>query len=354
MKVSRHLPFPFVLVLLVLAGCSDEPPPPDVSGIEADLTVLRFDRALAAIDTLNTGQEMRRLDAEFGSFTDAFFTHLVPARRGDFSPQEGEELLRAYLEYPLTGIVDSLVLAQFPPAADGGAGTRVQGLADEFEQGLRYYKYYLPGAPVPDTLVTFSTHFELAAFLYGDGQIAAGLEFFLGPDFQYEQVNPEEPIFSQYLNQSYTPEHFAGKLLRVVVEDHFPPPRTGRLLDYLIYEGKKMYLLEKLMPETPDHVVYEITEEQMDWLRDNETPIYAYLQREDLLYSTDVSTIQKYTRPAPYTPGMPAESPGGAVNYLGRQIVGAYLAAHPDMTIPELMAITDGQEILSGARYKPR
>ncbi len=354
MKVSRHLFLPFLLLSALLTGCSNEPSPPDVSDLPVDLTVLRFDRALASLDTSRLTEEVRELDTHFGSFTDAFFTHLVPVRRGDFSPAEGERVLRAYLSYPLTARVDSTVLAHFPPGADGGAGTQVQGLADEFARGLQYYRYYVPEAPVPDTLVTFDTHFELAAFLYGDGQIAAGLDFFLGPDFNYTQVNPEEPIFSQYLRQSYTPEHFAGKLLRVVVEDRFPPPRTGRLLDYLIYEGKKLYLLELLQPETPEDVVYEVTEEQMEWLRGNETPIYAYLQREDLLYTTDVSKIQKYTRPAPYTPGMPAESPGGAVNYLGRQIVAAYLAAHPDTSISDLMAIADGQEILSGARYKPR
>ena len=202
--------------------------------------------------------------------------------------------------------------------------------------------------------MTYASHFELAAFLYGTGQLAAGLEFFLGPDFDYRMIDVQEPIFSDYLTQAYTPEHFTGKLLRVLIEDRFPPPRSGRLIDYLLYEGKKLYLLELLLPETPDHIVYEITEDQLQWLRDNETQIYAHLQREDDFYTTDVTKINKYTRPAPTSPGMPADSPGGAVNYVGRQIVASYLRLHPETTIAELMAIADGQEILRGARYKPR
>ncbi len=336
-------------------GCeNDAPPPPDVSDIDVPLTVLRFDRDLAALDTARIPAELARLDAEYGSFTDAFFTHLVPVRRGDFSPAEGANVLKAYLDFPLTHRVDSVVLDRFPTDASAGAGPQVQGMADALQQALRYYRYYLPDAPVPDTLVTFDTHFELAAFLYGTGQLAAGLDFFLGPDFDYEQVNPEEPIFSAYLAQSYTPDNFAGKLMRVVVEDRFPAPRSGRLLDYLIYEGKKLYLLQLVQPETPEHLIYEVTPDEMDWLRDNETAIYAYLQRENELYATDVNKIKKYTGPAPYSPGMPPESPGGAVNYLGRQIVAAFMAANPDLTVPELLAITDGQEILRRARYKPR
>ena len=350
MKVSLPLPLVLLLLVCVLSACTnDEPPPPDVSNVEVDLTVLRFDREMAALDTTSLGVDLQRMDDEFGSFTDVFFTHLVPVRRGDFSPAEGEQVLRAYFEYPLTSFVDSLVSNKFP-----GAGAQEKQLTEDFEQSLRYYRHYLPEAPLPDTLVLYATHFELAAFLYGDGQLAAGLDFFLGPDFDYTQVNPEEPIFSNYLAESYTPAHFTGKLLRVLLDDQYPAPRTGRMIDYLIHEGKKLYLLEHLMPETPDPVVYEVTDEQMDWLRNNETPIYAYLQREDLLFSTDVNKINKYTRPAPYTPGMPQESPGGAVNYLGRQIVAAYMQQHPEVTLPELMAMEDGQAILRGARYKPR
>ena len=350
MKVSLPLSLVSLLLVCVLSSCTpDEPPPPDVSDVEVDLTVLRFDRELAGLDTTALDAGLRRLDNEFGSFTDVFFTHLVPVRRGDFSPEEGEQVLQAYLEYPLTSFVDSLVSNEFP-----GAGAQEKTLTEDFEQSLRYYRHYLPEAPLPDTLVLYATHFELAAFLYGDGQLAAGLDFFLGPDFDYTQVNPEEPIFSKYLAESYTPTHFTGKLLRVLLDDQYPAPRTGRMIDYLIHEGKKLYLLEHFMPETPDPVVYEVTDEQMDWLRNNETQIYAYLQREDLIFSTDVNKINKYTRPAPYTPGMPQESPGGAVNYLGRQIVAAYMQQHPDVTLPELMAMEDGQAILRGARYKPR
>ncbi len=345
---------PFIYSLLLVACGDDPPPPPDVRHLEVPLTVLRFDRDLQALDTTRALAELARLDARYGSFTDAFFTHLVPVRRSDFSPKEGVDVLRAYLDFPLTHRVDSVVLSRFPPGEQGGAGPQVQQLADEVKSALRYYRHYLPTAPVPDTLVTFDTHFELAAFLYGHGQLAAGLDFFLGPDFDYQQVNPEEPIFSDYLAQSYTPANFAGKLMRVLIEDQFPAPRSGRLIDYLIYEGKKLYLLQLVQPTTPEHLVYEVTPEEMDWLHDNETAIYAYLQREDELYATDVAKIKKYTGPAPYSPGMPVESPGGSVNYLGRQIVAAFMAAHPEVTVPELMAIADGQEILRRARYKPR
>ena len=354
MKVS-----PLLCCLFLLLACQpDRPAPPDVSDVSVDLTVLRFDRALAQLDTTDLSTAVRSLDQQYGSFTDVFFTHVVPIRRGDFSPTESQRVLRAYLDYPLTHFVDSLVDSRYGGDASAGGGaagsSQVESLTEDFKQALRYYRHYFPTAPLPDTLVTYAAHFELAGFLYGAGQLAAGLDFFLGPDFDYTQVDPNEPIFSDYLVQSYTPEHFAGKMLRILLEDHFPPPRSGRMIDYLVYEGKKLYVLEQLLPELPRHVVYELSTEDLQWLEENETPIYAYLQREDELYSTDVNKIRKYTGPAPYSAGMPRESPGGAVNYLGRQIVASFLTQHPEVTLAELMRLTDGQDILRRARYKPR
>lgn len=347
MLVSKQIA-PLVLLLLCLfLSCEkqEEIPQPDVDDIKVELTVLRFDRALPTIDTTVIPKALAELEREYGSFAPTFFTHLVPLYRGDFSPAEQKEILKAYLEYPITGLVDSAVNARFPTIEE-----RVQAL----ERALRYYRHYLPEAPVPDTLIAFAGNFELAAFLYGEGQLAAGLDFFLGPDFDYRSINPKEPVFSDYLSHAYTPEHMVAKLMEVLVDDYLPPPRSGRLIDYLIYEGKRLYLLQLLQPAAPPHIIYGFREEEMQWLRDNEAQIYAYLQREDELYATDQAKVKKYTQAAPTTQGMPPESPGRAVNYLGRQIVGAFVAANPDVSLPELLAMQDGQEILRRARYKPR
>lgn len=350
--MKEYVKLTVYLFLLVcgLSACSDdtaELPPPDVSGIKSDVTLLRFDRAMMSIDTTDTGPGIARLDSDFGSFSNVFLRHVIPLRRGDFSPEEQKDVMRAFLTYPLVKKVDQLVVDQFSDADLAAQEARL-------EQALRYYMYYLPDAPVPDTLVTYLSQFELAAFLYGEGQLAVGLDFYLGPDFDYLSVDPREPIFSEYLSRTYTPQHMTEKLMRVLIEDYLPRPRAGRLVDYLLYEGKKLYLLDRVLPETPDHVIHEVTEEQMGWLERNEIAIYAQLQKEDQFYSTDPTLIKKLTQPAPYSQGMPRESPGQAVNFLGKRIVASYVRANPKVTMAELLAIEDGQQILAGARYKPK
>ena len=335
------------LTLLCTCGPAPEPPPPDVSHIKAPLTVIRFDRAMMSLDTNNIAQAVQSLEDEYGEFADLYLRNISPVRRGDFSPEEQLEVLKALLRYQPIRYLDSLAQVTF-------TDERMAELTDELQQALRYYHYYLPDAPLPDTLTTFLFEFSYAGLLYGDTDLAAGLEFYLGPEFDYSQVSSQEPIFSEYLARTYRPEYLPQKLMRVLIEDRLPRPRAGRLIDYIIYEGKKLYLLDRVLPETADEIVYEVSPEQLSWLQENEIAIYAHLQKEDLVFSTDQSQIRKLTQPAPYTQGMPQESPGRAVNYLGKKIVEAYVAAHPDVTMTELIRMEDGQKLLAGARYKPK
>lgn len=344
----KFLP-PCLLVVLFLLSCGGDEGPaiPDVAHLSSPVTLLRFDREVMALDTADLDASLADLEARYPVFTDLYLRRLLPLRRGDFSPEEQRLMLKAYLTADIVAEIDSAVQSRFPPAA-------LDRQREQLEQALTYYRYYLPDAPRPDTLLTFFSQFEIAAALYGEDNLAVGLEFFLGPDYDYQAVDPREPIFSQYLSRAYTPEHLTGKLLRVVIEDRLPAPRGGRLIDQLIYEGKKLFLLRRTLPETEAHVLHEVSSEQMDWLRENEVAIYAHLQKEEHLYVTDPFLIRKYTQPAPTTQGMPAESPGRAVNYLGMRIVEAYVRANPQVTMTELLAKTDGQEILAAARYKPR
>ena len=338
------------LLGLVTLSCSSEEegiPTPDVSQIPSETTLLRFDQVLTDFDTLRGLDQLTAAEAQFGSFPDIYFQYIVPVRRGDIDPALYDDIFRAYLRYPLKQRVDSLVTARF------GEG-EMEVLREDVEQMLRYWKYYLPAAPTPDTLVTFTSQFELAALLYGAGNVAVGLDFALGPDFDYAAVNPTEPIFAGYLTDSYTPEQLVVKVANVLIDDYLPRPRSGRMIDYMVYEGKKMFLLERLLPDMPAHRRFGHRPGDWEWLTENETQIYTYLQAQSLLYDTDARRIHKYTQPAPTTQGMPAESPGQAVNFLGYRIVKSFVDANPDITVPELMTLTDGQQLLTQARYKPR
>lgn len=334
------------LALLLLTACgTDEAPPPDVDHLRKELTLLRFEQDLFAIDTNDVTNEIAALEAKYTDFTDVYFRYAIPLKRGDFGPAEQVDVLKAFLRYPLIQETYTATQAKF---------SELQSSKEKVEKAMAYYAYYFPEAETPDTLVTFMSQFEYAGFLYGNNQLAVGLDMYLGPDFDYKAISPSEPIFSDYLTRTYTPDYLPIKLSQLLIEEQIDEPNQGRLIDYMIYNGKKLYLLDLLLPKTPDHLKLEITTDQINWLTDNETAVYIYLQSQELLFETDTRKYRKYIDPSPNSPGMPDGAPGRSANYVGWKIVEQWMKNNPTAEIKDLLDIQDGQRILAESRYKPR
>lgn len=348
----RAFASPFLLaaaaILFLLTGCTTEEAPfvPPVDPSAVPLTVRHFERDLFAVDsTTDYAAHLADLRARYPEFSAVYFRYGIPLLRGDFSPAEQADVLRAFVEYPLSREVYQRSQRVFSDWRSTQA---------TLQTGLANFGYYFPELELPDTLVTFVSQFQYAGFQYGSGQLAAGLDMHLGSDFDYAAVSPTEPIFSDYLTRTYTPEHLPGKMLQLLIEEQVPEPESGRLIDYMVANGKKMYLLDLVFPETPDSLLFEMTAAQLAWLADNETEIYVYLQSEELLYETDLRQYRKYIEPSPNSPGMPEGAPGRSANWLGMRIVRAFVRNNPNVPLADLLAITDGQEILTRSRFKPR
>lgn len=63
----------------------------------------------------------------------------------------------------------------------------------------------------------------------------------------------------------------------------------------------------------------------MDWVRNNELEIWSFFTEQNLIYETNVNRINKYINPSPDSPGMPADAPGQTANYIGYQMITAYM-----------------------------
>jgi hypothetical protein len=48
------------------------------------------------------------------------------------------------------------------------------------------------------------------------------------------------------------------------------------------------------------------------------------------------------------------EAPGEIGNWMGLQIVRAYMLRHPDTSLDQLLAMQDAQQLLEASRYKPK
>lgn len=203
----------------------------------------------------------------------------------------------------------------------------------------------------------FISGFTYQAFLFDDGQrdgIGLGLEMYLGEEFPYEKAFASDPRFSSYLTRTYNKEHLPRKIAEVLAEDMLGPPEDSDFLSLMIWGGKKLHLIDQMISFAPDSIVTEYTQDQLNWCRSNEAEMWSFFFEHDLFYETDIRKFNKLISPAPTSPGMPPESPGQTANYMGWQIIKAYLQRNPDVSIREMILMRDAQKILDLSKYKPK
>ena len=330
---------------LFFVACQNESrePIPDVSDIEIPLEIRHFEQDLFNLDTTNMEVALGQLYQKYPEFASIYFEQLLGANDPRIAPEGPLPYISGFINHPFAKKLFDTTQIVFHDF------TVVE---EEFESAFKFFKYYFPEAVVPD-VTTFISEYSLANFIYKEQSLAVGLDFYLGGDYPYQAYNPGNPNFSNYLVRTYNQAHLVRKSLQPLLEDMTGVAPGNRLIDFMIHNGKKLYVLDHLLPYASDTIIVEYSEEQLLWCKDNEANIWAHFLSEDLLYSSKWQDIRKLVEQSPNSPGMPPEAPGRTGDWMGWQIVKAYMKRHPQATMEQLLQLEDAQLILDHSRYKP-
>lgn len=328
------------LFAIVFISCKQNSRP-DVSHINLEIKIERFDKELFASKNKNISQTNSTLSNQYGFFYDDYIHKMVgtPA-------YSNEEVLgtlfkdKAYTD--LTHEVDSV----YP-----NLKAQEQGLTETF----KYVKYYYPKAKIPK-IISFVSGFAYQMPV-GDNYLGIGLDMFLGKDSKfYGAIVQSVPL---YLSRRFTPDYIVPRVAETYAhEDLFPEPDENKtLLSKMIFQGKILYFLDQVLPEnTADTLKIGYTADQMKWAQNFEADIWAYFLENNFLYETDYQKIQVFLAEGPFTPGLGEDrdsAPKLGV-WMGWQIVKRYMDKNPKITLQQLMAENDAQKILNQSKYKPK
>lgn len=225
----------------------------------------------------------------------------------------------------------------------------------ELAAGLNLFQQATGEDQLPE-LYTFIGGLTYQCFLFDDqGKegLAIGLDMFLGNAFPYERLSKRNPAFSSYLSRSFNRDHLVKKAMETLVEDRMGRAPGNRMLDQMIHNGKKAYILEQVLPFVSDTIIMEYSQQQLEWCEQNQQAIWSYLLRENLFYETDFKKISKLINPSPSSPGMPSEAPGRTANFIGWKIVKEFMRRNPEVTLNELIVWSDYQSLLDKSKFKP-
>ncbi|WP_139959650.1 gliding motility lipoprotein GldB [Flavicella sediminum] len=214
---------------------------------------------------------------------------------------------------------------------------------------MKHIKYYKPSFKSPKTYSLITDLDYENNVVYADSLLFISLDMFLGATSEVYASFPE------YLSENYTKEQVVISVAKEIAAKNFPIQNGRTFLERIIYKGKQLYLLQKLLPKKEDSEIIGYSKEKFAWAMHNESQIWAYFVSNELLYSTDQKLNARFIDPAPFSKfylDMDKESPGGIGKWLGWTIVNAYMQTNKK-TLSELLQ-TDAETIFRKSKYKPK
>ena len=224
---------------------------------------------------------------------------------------------------------------------------------DPFEEQLKslfqHIKYYFPREKDPRVVLLTNNVDYQNKTVYTDSLVLISLDTFLGTK------NPLYEGIPQYIVRDMDIDYFGAHLADEFALTVVPAPADRTLLAKMVFYGKRYYIKDLLLPNVSEGIKISYTEEEMNWVKENERFIWQYFIEYELLYKTQSSYLQRFIEPAPFSKfylEIDNESPGKIGQWLGWQIVRAYAEKHSDKTPQEILA-TPAQELFAKANYKP-
>ncbi len=332
----------FLFFIALLASCSTKQEP-DLSKIRVTVKIERFDQEMDLLKAQTLAQQCPDLQKKYAWFyTDYMEGMLGVGSTKDTSYYANLRTVLAQQEYQELA---REVAVKFPDLKKQEA---------ELTDAFKRLKYYFPKQKLP-RIISFLSGFAVQTPI-GNDYIGIGLDMFLGADAKFYPALVQS--IPQYISKRFTPENISTRVVETLVREEVFPERDQdqALIDRMVYHGKVLYLMDRLLPDVADSIKIGYTAPQEDWCKNYEPEIWAYLLQENLLYETDYLKIQKYLTDAPFTPGLGQgnESAPKLGVWVGWQIVKKYMERHPEVSLQQLLLSKNTQIILKESRYKPK
>lgn len=220
----------------------------------------------------------------------------------------------------------------------------------EIESLFNHLKYYFPEFRTPRIITATSDVDYRNRVIVTDTIAILALDNYLGSNHEFYQNIPK------YIREDLKKEQIVVDLAGEYAKIHSFQPASKTFLDEMIFFGKQLYFKDVIIPFKTEAERIGYTKAQLDWAMANESYIWRYFVDRELLFSTDQKLASRFLTPAPfskfYLEDIDAESPGRLGQYIGWQIVKAYMQQN-DISLQEMLA-KSAEEIFNNSKFKPR
>ena len=333
--MKRYI-YVIVIISFALISCKREKRRADLTGIECDIKIERFDSLFWGLDTTRLAEEFAKLQAEHPNITPIYTENVVQFGHPDSAiTHDTYKLFRSNKE------VGKLYEDALKIYAD------VSDIEKDLTEAFRRAKYFLPQFPTPRVYCHVSGLNQ--SLIVDEEFISLSIDNYLGADYQlYKEIG-----IYKYQRPNMRREKVAPDYITAWLSSEFSNSLADNLLSDMIRYGKILYTVSVLLPKTPERVIMGYSEEQWEWVKKNEANMWNALIASKDLYTTSMMIKNQYIGDGPFTKPFTQESPGRAGTYIGWRIVENYMKHNPQISIQQLLQQPDAQIILNNSNYRP-
>lgn len=294
------------------------------------LQIKQYGKALFEADTTNLQATLKTLQPQFSQFLSA-----------DLNDPANIQQLYDFISDTFLISLNEKVRTLYPDVA-------------QLEQVLlpiyQRFSHYYPDKQLAPVFTYISGLNHEMPVIVGEGAIVIGLDCYLGADSPQYMLAGIPKYRSLRMSTPYLPRDFAAS----IYDAYLPAQeRPSTILDEMVQSGKKLLFIEAMIPAISDEVLLGYTSAQLEWTRQHEGDIWAFLVGDKLLYSNDFDVFKKLFADGPFSREFDQKAPARLGEFIGLQMIRSYAENQDDFCLKRLIQKQDAQQILIEARYKP-
>lgn len=325
---------------LFLLSCNNDKTP-DVSGINIQFTTERFEKKLFDTTASSLTSYLQQLQTSDPGFTGIFINQVLgadPKWPADTTAQYVNNFVQSYRSVYTDA---EKIFHDFSK------------YENEIKKGMQYVKYYFPAYKVPGKIITYIGPADGDGDGISNDAIIVGLHYHLGKNDPLYKTSIVQTIYPEYITMTFEPDYIAINIMKQALNDIYPPKESDKpLVNQMVEKGKRLYILSKFLPGTPDYKLMGYTEQQMKDCNKWEARIWDMFVKAGLLQTLDKNLAKRYIEDGPKTDELGDGAPGNVGSYAGWQIVKKYMDKNPAVTPAQLINL-DEETIFQEAKYKP-
>jgi len=279
-----------VALLIYSPSCSDSKSRIDLSGHEVELEINRSEKDIFQLRSKADYYAQYKSDSTFMS---VYTNGIMESVTGGFRVS-GNDRIEALLKF-----VSNRDMKHLFHAVD----STFQNFEDyelALNDAFSHINYYFGDSAIP-AIYTFISPFYYNTVSF-EGNLGIGLDMYLGPEFG--PYSTPSLNFPQYKIEKFRKSSLVPDAIKSWLMTRFPKSENDRrLLSEMIYEGKILYAMDLVLPETPDSLKMGYKKGQIEWCKMEEKNIWNSLWSEDLLYTSDEMSFRGVLQDGPFSKG---------------------------------------------------